>query len=54
MSETNRSKIIEYLQCALINCDNTKSMGHTGLIDIVKLQIEEALKLVEKELEDSP
>jgi hypothetical protein len=45
-------EIVEQLECALINCDNIKKVG-TALIDLVKLQIQEALKLL-REDNDEP
>jgi len=39
---------IEMLRCALVNCDNIKKVGPV-MIDIVKSQIEEALRLIDSE-----
>jgi len=45
---SNVEKAIEMLQCAEINCDNVKKIG-VGFVDMVKMQIQEALALLEKE-----
>jgi hypothetical protein len=45
---TNVDKAIEMLQCAEINCDNVKKVG-VGFVDMVKVKIQEALALLEKE-----
>ena len=46
------AKIIELLRCAEINCDNAKRVP--VLIDLVKVQIQEAIKELEKaQYEDS-
>ena len=42
------NKATEILQCALINCDNIRSLGQVG-IDIVKIQIQDAIDLLEGE-----
>lgn len=45
-----KEKIIEYLENAKINCDNTKKMG-IWVIDIVKEQIQSAINELEKDEE---
>jgi len=47
-SQKNIDKAIEELQCAEINCDNVKKLG-AFFVDAVKMQIQEALKLLEDE-----
>lgn len=42
---------IELLRCAEINCDNIKKIGPV-MIDIVKTQISEAIKLLENDEEE--
>lgn len=39
---------IEMLQCAEINCDNVKKLG-TSFVELVKSQIQDAIKLLEEE-----
>lgn len=46
MNQENINKAIEALQCAEINCDNVKKLG-AGFVEVVKMQIQEALKLLE-------
>jgi hypothetical protein len=46
------NEIEEQLECALINCDNAKKVGPV-MIDLVKLQIQEALRLL-REDNDEP
>lgn len=43
----SNEKSIELLRCAIVNCDNSKKIPE--LIDLVKIQIEEALKLIENQ-----
>ena len=40
------SDAIEMLQCAEINCDNTKKLG-VMMVDLVKMQITEAIAILE-------
>jgi len=44
----DKSKVVEMLQCALINCDNVRALGLTG-VQIVKMQIQEALDLLSQD-----
>lgn len=44
--------IIELLNCAEINCDNAKRVPQ--LIGLVKIQIGEAIKLIEERDEKEP
>lgn len=44
----DKREIVELLQCALINCDNVRSLGMVG-VEIVKTQIQSALDLLEEE-----
>ena len=44
-------RAIELLECAKINCDNTKKLG-AAFVEVVKMQITEALKLIEDEEEE--
>ena len=41
----DREKAIELLECAKINADNIKKMG-VVMIDLVKMQIDEAIKTI--------
>ena len=43
-------RAIELLECAQINCDNVKKLG-LPMVDIVRMQIDEALKCLEDEEE---
>ena len=45
----SKLKIIELLRCAEINCDNSKRVP--VLIDLVKVQIQEAIKELDKPTE---
>jgi hypothetical protein len=44
----NLSEIVELLECAKINADNIKKAGIV-FVDVVKMQIDEAIKLLESE-----
>ena len=44
----DKRKVIEMLQCALINCDNIRALGLTG-VQIVKMQIQDALDLLSQD-----
>ena len=46
MTNDEKDQIIEYLRCAEINCDNVMDMRQPALAGIVKLQIQEALKVL--------
>jgi len=48
MAEQQIEKAIEMLQCAEYNCDNVKKLG-VHVVDAVKMQIQEALKLLGEE-----
>lgn len=41
-------EVIEQLRCAEINCDNAKKTGLPVFVDVVKAQVQEALKLLEE------
>jgi hypothetical protein len=47
----NKEEIIEILECAKINADNIKKAGLT-FIDVVKMQIDEAIKMLEIDTKD--
>lgn len=40
-------RAIEYLECALINCNNVKKLG-LPILEIVKQQIQSALDVLEE------
>jgi len=44
----NKDQVIELLECAKINCDNAKKVGMV-MVEMVKMQIDEAIKLLEKD-----
>lgn len=49
----NKDQAIEYLLCALVNCDNIQHLGVVG-VQIVRMQIQSALdELTKPEGEDS-
>ena len=48
MSEPKVQEAIDMLECAAINCANVKKLGVT-FVDVVEMQIQEAIKLLEEE-----
>ena len=46
-AEEKKDKVIEFLRCALINCDNIERSGK-AMVEIVKIQIEQAIQEVGK------
>jgi hypothetical protein len=45
--ELTKQKAIELLRCAIINCDNSRKIPQ--LINLLKIQIKEALKFIESQ-----
>ena len=48
MSEPKVQEAIDMLECAAINCANVKKLG-IPFVDVVKMQIQEAIKLLGEE-----
>jgi hypothetical protein len=43
-----KEQIIELLECAKVNCDNISKVGSV-MVNIVKIQLDEAIKLLGEE-----